>query len=62
MLLTPKQLNIHVWFFGSLPSVVVLTMLATIHTVLTFALSRSWLVHQLDVKIALLHGTLTEIV
>ena len=31
---------------------------ATVHTVLLLALSRSWPVHQLDVKNAFLHGTL----
>ena len=35
---------------------------ATIRVVLTLALSRSWPIHQLDVKNAFLHGTLTEIV
>ena len=32
---------------------------ATVRTVLSFALSRSWPVHQLDVKNAFLHGTLS---
>jgi hypothetical protein len=31
-----------------------------VHTVLSLALSRDWLVHQLDVKNAFFHGTLTE--
>jgi histone deacetylase 1/2 len=35
---------------------------ATGRTVLSLALSRSWLVHQLGVKNAFLHGTLTETV
>jgi hypothetical protein len=34
--------------------------LATVRTVLSLALSRDWLVHQLDVKNAFFHGTLTE--
>ncbi|WVZ86115.1 hypothetical protein U9M48_032949 [Paspalum notatum var. saurae] len=33
---------------------------ATVRTVLSLALSRSWPVHQLNVKNAFLHGTLTE--
>jgi hypothetical protein len=35
---------------------------ATVHTVLSLALSRRWPVHQLDVKNVFLHGTLTETV
>lgn len=35
---------------------------ATIRVVLTIALSRSWPIHQLDVKNAFLHGNLNEIV
>jgi hypothetical protein len=35
---------------------------ATVHNVLSLALSRSCLVHQLDVKNAFLHGTLTKTV
>lgn len=35
---------------------------ATIRVVLSLALSRSWLIHELDVKNAFLHGTLTETV
>jgi hypothetical protein len=33
-----------------------------VQTVLTLAVSRGWLVHELDVKNAFLHSTLTEIV
>jgi hypothetical protein len=35
---------------------------ATIHTVLSVALSHNWSIHQLDVKNAFLHGTLSETV
>ena len=35
---------------------------ATMRTVLSLALSRSWPVHKLDVKNVFLHGTLSEIV
>jgi hypothetical protein len=35
---------------------------ATVHTVLSLALSRQWPVHQLDVKNTFLHDTLTETV
>jgi hypothetical protein len=35
---------------------------ATFRTVLSHAISRSWLIHQLDVKNVFLHGTLSEIV
>jgi hypothetical protein len=35
-------------------------MFATAHAVLSPALSRNWAIHQLDVKNAFLHGTLTE--
>jgi hypothetical protein len=33
---------------------------ATVWTVLTLAVSRGWLVHQLDIKNAFLHVTLSE--
>jgi hypothetical protein len=36
--------------------------LATIHTVLSVALSPSWPIHQLDANNAFLHGTLIETV
>ncbi|KAJ0457385.1 putative RNA-directed DNA polymerase [Helianthus annuus] len=35
---------------------------ATVHTVLSIVVSRSWPRHQLDVKNAFLHGNLQEIV
>ena len=35
---------------------------ATVRTVVSLALSRSWPVHQLDVKNAFFHGTLSETV
>ena len=35
---------------------------ATVRTVLSLALSRSWLVHQLDVKNVFLHDTLSKTV
>jgi hypothetical protein len=35
---------------------------AMVRTMLSLAISRSWLVHQLDVKNVLLHGTLSETV
>jgi hypothetical protein len=35
---------------------------ATVHTVLSLVVSRSWPVHELDVKNAFLHGTLLETV
>jgi hypothetical protein len=35
---------------------------ATVRTVLSLALSRSWPIHQLDVKNAFAHGTLTEMI
>jgi hypothetical protein len=33
---------------------------ATVHTVLSLSLSQDWPLHQLDIKNAFLHGTLTE--
>jgi hypothetical protein len=33
---------------------------ATVHVVLSLALSRNWAIYQLDVKNAFLHDTLTE--
>jgi len=36
--------------------------LATIHTMLSLSLSRTWPIHQLDVKNAFLHGNLSNIV
>ena len=35
---------------------------ATVHIVLSLALSRRWPIHQLDVKNAFLHGTLSKTV
>jgi hypothetical protein len=35
---------------------------ATVHVVLTLALSKDWPIHQMDVKNAFLHGTLSETV
>jgi hypothetical protein len=35
---------------------------AMVHTVLSLALSRDWPIHQLDIKNAFLHGTLTDTV
>jgi hypothetical protein len=35
---------------------------ATVRTTLSLVLSRNWAVHQLDIKNAFLHGTLTETV
>ena len=35
---------------------------ATVRTMLSLALSRGWPIHQLDVKNAFLHGTLSETV
>jgi hypothetical protein len=36
--------------------------LATVHTVLSLANFHSWLIHQLDVRNAFLHGTLSKTV
>jgi hypothetical protein len=35
---------------------------AIVHAILSLALSRNWAIHQLDIKNAFLHGTLTETV
>ncbi|GJV39609.1 ribonuclease H-like domain-containing protein [Tanacetum coccineum] len=69
--LVPRPANVNVvrsmWLFkhkfnayGSLSSPTVKP--ATIRNVLSLAVSRNWLIHQLDVKNAFLHGHLSETV
>nr|GFA81940.1 ribonuclease H-like domain-containing protein [Tanacetum cinerariifolium] len=65
----PDNVNVvrSMWLFrhmfnadGSLSSPVIKP--ATIHTVLSLAVSRDWLIHQLNVKNSFLHGQLSETV